>query len=162
MARRRHLLVLFSHDVLHRLGPISTYWPHAHGAAGVDVFFAISGILICTLLLGEERQTGTISLRGFYIRRAFRILPAPFVYVAVVAILSALHVLTSVHKSELVSSPLFCRNIQFLVTPGWYTGHFWSLSNQLLGFSDFRLGALFIAAGMAVALQQDETRCSGT
>ena len=110
MARRRHLLVLFSHDVLHRLGPISTYWPHAHGAAGVDVFFAISGILICTLLLGEERQTGTISLQGFYIRRAFRILPAPFVYVAVVAILSALHVLTSVHKSELVSSPLFCRN----------------------------------------------------
>ncbi|NUT22832.1 MAG: acyltransferase [Hamadaea sp.] len=46
------------------------------GFVGVDVFFVISGYLITSLLLREYGQTGRISLRGFYIRRAKRILPA--------------------------------------------------------------------------------------
>jgi peptidoglycan/LPS O-acetylase OafA/YrhL len=47
----------------------------AHCYLGVDVFFAISGFLICGLLLREYEETGDISLRRFYIRRCFRILP---------------------------------------------------------------------------------------
>lgn len=52
-------------------------WPSAvpNGLLGVDVFFVISGYLITTLLLAE-RDTGRIDLRGFYLRRARRILPA--------------------------------------------------------------------------------------
>ena len=45
------------------------------GAFGVDIFFAISGFLITTLLLREQRRNGCISLRDFYIRRTLRIWP---------------------------------------------------------------------------------------
>nr|WP_268245150.1 SGNH hydrolase domain-containing protein [Couchioplanes caeruleus] len=48
----------------------------AGGYVGVDVFFVISGFLITTLLLKELDRTGTISLSGFYARRAVRLLPA--------------------------------------------------------------------------------------
>lgn len=46
------------------------------GHFGVDIFFVISGFLITSLLLKERHTSEGISLRGFYIRRAFRILPA--------------------------------------------------------------------------------------
>jgi peptidoglycan/LPS O-acetylase OafA/YrhL len=46
------------------------------GYIGVDVFFVLSGFLITTLLLEEWAAQGRISLRGFYRRRARRILPA--------------------------------------------------------------------------------------
>src|SRR5439155_22505891 len=46
------------------------------GFLGVDVFFAISGYLICGLLLAEWDRNGRISLRRFWARRARRLLPA--------------------------------------------------------------------------------------
>lgn len=48
-----------------------------HGATiSLDIFFALSGFLITVLLLDEKRLTGRIDLRGFYVRRAARLLPA--------------------------------------------------------------------------------------
>jgi peptidoglycan/LPS O-acetylase OafA/YrhL len=56
------------------------------GFLGVDVFFVLSGFLITSLLLDELGRTGRIALRGFWIRRARRLLPALLVMVlAVVA-----------------------------------------------------------------------------
>ena len=49
------------------------------GYLGVDVFFTLSGYLITALLVAEWRVSGTISLRGFWTRRARRLLPALFV-----------------------------------------------------------------------------------
>jgi peptidoglycan/LPS O-acetylase OafA/YrhL len=46
------------------------------GFLGVDIFFVLSGFLITALLLNEQRQTGRISLKAFYGRRALRLLPA--------------------------------------------------------------------------------------
>src|SRR5437016_5077665 len=54
------------------------------GYLGVDVFFVLSGFLITTLLLEEWAGRASISLRGFYRRRALRLLPA-LVAVSVVA-----------------------------------------------------------------------------
>ena len=54
------------------------------GAFGVDVFFGLSGLLITRLLLDEFGRTGSFDLRGFYIRRAFRILPPYLMFLAVV------------------------------------------------------------------------------
>ncbi len=51
---------------------------YAH--VGVQIFFVISGYLITTILLNEHVQTSTIDLRQFYIRRAYRILPAAAVF----------------------------------------------------------------------------------
>lgn len=46
------------------------------GYLGVDVFFVLSGFLITTLLLRELRKSGRIDLKGFWLRRARRLLPA--------------------------------------------------------------------------------------
>lgn len=56
------------------------------GFIGVDVFFVLSGFLITSLLLDEFRRTDRIDLKGFWIRRARRLLPAMIVMtLAVVA-----------------------------------------------------------------------------
>ncbi len=62
------------------------------GWLGVDVFFALSGFLITSLLVEEYAVTGTIALRLFYARRALRLLPA---------LLGLLIVVTIVHLATL-------------------------------------------------------------
>ena len=60
------------------------------GFVGVDVFFAISGFLITSLLLRELEATGSVSLRDFWARRARRILPAALTVIAACAAATAL------------------------------------------------------------------------
>ncbi len=86
------------------------------GALGVGVFFAISGYLITTLLLEDQ------NLRGFYIRRVFRILPPAYLYLIVVAIAEPLR------HGELASAAFFYSN--YWADRSWYTAHFWSLSME--------------------------------
>jgi len=62
------LLVMFNH--VHGAVPSWIYGP-----LGVDVFFVLSGFLITTLMLREKERKGNVSLRGFYTRRFFRIIP---------------------------------------------------------------------------------------
>lgn len=58
----------------------------AGGFIGVDIFFVLSGFLITSLLLDEFARTGRVDLKGFWIRRARRLLPALLVMtLAVVA-----------------------------------------------------------------------------
>jgi peptidoglycan/LPS O-acetylase OafA/YrhL len=101
------------------------------GPNGVSLFFAISGFLICSRLLEEKRAFGQISLRGFYIRRACRILPPAMFYLLVIGALS-LCGLIIVSPGEWWSSALFFRN--YLpgdrISRGWggYTIHYWSLA----------------------------------
>jgi peptidoglycan/LPS O-acetylase OafA/YrhL len=53
-----------------------------NGWEGPSVFFVISGFLITTLCLREQRRDGAVSLSAFYVRRACRILPLYFVVLA--------------------------------------------------------------------------------
>lgn len=72
-------------DGLRALSVLAVIWHHTSGVPGpqisqrgfmgVDLFFAISGFLITTLLLRERDRTAAISLRKFFVRRALRIFP---------------------------------------------------------------------------------------
>jgi peptidoglycan/LPS O-acetylase OafA/YrhL len=68
------LIVIISHLGL-RPETSRPWLPHA-GEMGVEMFFVISGFLITLLLLREHRRTQAVSLKHFYLRRSFRILPA--------------------------------------------------------------------------------------
>ncbi|MGH3127386.1 MAG: acyltransferase family protein [Gaiellaceae bacterium] len=67
----------------------------ASGGLGVDLFFVLSGFLITTLLLDERARSGSVSLVGFYRRRALRLLPALLVFVAVYLVVALLVATTS-------------------------------------------------------------------
>jgi peptidoglycan/LPS O-acetylase OafA/YrhL len=102
----------------------------AHGSLGVDLFFAISGFLICGLLLQEYQSHGGVNLRRFYIRRCFRILPP---YYAALAVFCAISTFGMIHVnySYLPSCFLFYRNYKPLGMDeqgGFYTAHFWTLA----------------------------------
>jgi peptidoglycan/LPS O-acetylase OafA/YrhL len=64
------------------------------GQLGVDLFFALSGFLITTLILREERGRVAAGLRqgfdigAFYIRRALRILPAFYLVIGTLILVS--------------------------------------------------------------------------
>jgi peptidoglycan/LPS O-acetylase OafA/YrhL len=133
------------------------------GPNGVSLFFAISGFLICSRLLEEEQIFGRISLKGFYIRRACRILPAAFTYLGVLALLGVSGLLI-VTPLEWWSCVLFFRNYlpPEWIRVGWggYTIHYWSLAVEehfyllwpaLLAFSG-RVRARYVAAGLAAAV----------
>ena len=95
------------------------------GPVGVTVFFVLSGFLITRLIVRERRTTGTMDVRAFYLRRALRILPAYWVYIAVIAILARMHLV-------LASPSSFARSLSFttnyLNPHSWVLNHSWSLS----------------------------------
>lgn len=87
-------------DGLRALSVLAVVWHHTagtgrpglagRGALGVDMFFAISGFLITTLLLRERRSTGRISLGKFYARRSLRIFPLYYLVLLTYIVLVAL------------------------------------------------------------------------
>ncbi len=158
------LSVICYHDRVHQLWIFSTSLIHQYGDLGVDLFFAISGVLICSRLLEEERVTGGISLKGFYIRRFFRICPPAWLYLIAYVLLSLFHLLP-VDVGGVLASFLMVRNFWVGVagdTPRtWYTIHFWSLSVEehfylllpsLLIFVKRRRAVLLGALSVAVML----------
>ncbi|HUI04393.1 MAG TPA: acyltransferase family protein [Acidimicrobiales bacterium] len=60
------------------------------GFLSVDVFFALSGYLITSLLVAEWRGTSTVSLGRFWSRRARRLMPALFLMLTAVGVGAAL------------------------------------------------------------------------
>ena len=97
------------------------------GHMGVLLFFALSGYLITTRLLEERARSGAISLREFYLRRAFRIIPPALVYLGVVALLAALGVIVY-RPGAFAGALLFYINYIDPGVNGWRVTHFWSLS----------------------------------
>jgi peptidoglycan/LPS O-acetylase OafA/YrhL len=95
------------------------------GQLGVDTFFVISGFLITQLLLNEANQTGSVSLAGFYVRRATRILPAMLIYVLTAMVASAVG-LTRLDSMEGVKAVTFLCNTSFVQCAHTFR-HFWTL-----------------------------------
>ena len=124
-------LVLLSHGTFNA-NLASQFWVDffnslPRGEDGVRIFFCLSGFLITHLLLREECKNGGISLKSFYARRALRILPVYFAYVATVALLNiALH-WEMIWKS-FVPPLTFTTGLWWRRYEVWEFAHFWTLS----------------------------------
>ncbi|HTW48589.1 MAG TPA: acyltransferase [Acidobacteriaceae bacterium] len=121
------LMVMLLHSLqkLSQTHHVAKAWYVAgNGGLGVFIFFVISGYLITTLLLREFDRSGRISLRRFYFRRALRILPPVYVYIAVIVMLALAgkFVLT---RLNIVSAMFFFAND---VRRPWAMDHLWSLA----------------------------------
>ncbi len=92
------------------------------GWVGVDLFFVLSGYLVSGLLFAEYRSRGTLSVKRFYARRAWKIYPA---FYAMLAASAAGLVLAHGQPPAnlLLSEGLFVQNY----LPGIWL-HTWSLA----------------------------------
>jgi peptidoglycan/LPS O-acetylase OafA/YrhL len=102
------------------------------GSLGVDVFFVLSGFLITTLLVEEWQRRGSISLKHFYLRRAFRLWPAFFTLLLIYGLTSLLlqsAVEAMARRREVLIAACYIANWPKLHGVGMPTlGHTWSLS----------------------------------
>jgi len=102
------------------------------GPLGVLGFFVLSGFLITWLLLKEEDKFGSISLKGFYRRRALRIFPAFYVFWIVAVALRFLAHPEDFPWSQAWSAFFYVSNyLHAIVHPNPdYMIHTWSLSAE--------------------------------
>lgn len=109
----------------------------AGGFVGVDIFFVISGYLICGMTDADLRN-GSFSLGNFYKRRILRILPALFVMLLVTGVLAYnyfLPVELEDFAKSLASAVGSVANVYFAKTAGYFEApaetkpllHTWSL-----------------------------------
>jgi peptidoglycan/LPS O-acetylase OafA/YrhL len=156
------LFVIASHIVMGRAnGHIHSYVAHELlsmlnlGQLGVTVFFVISGYLITSLLMRELQQTGRIKLRRFYARRALRIFPAYYLFLLLIALASALNIL-SISPLSLVSAATY--TVNYCTSCGgtdmWYLTHTWSLAveEQFYLIWPVALVVLGLGGGLRLAL----------
>jgi peptidoglycan/LPS O-acetylase OafA/YrhL len=130
-------------DGLRAVAVLSVLLFHAHfpatsgGFIGVDVFFVISGYLICGIV-ANDIANNKFSLVKFYERRCRRIVPALLSVTAVVVCLAGFVLLPRDMESfcrSLVATVLFSSNIYFWRTTKYFDGaaefkpllHTWSL-----------------------------------
>jgi len=110
-------------------------WALLKGAnAGVDIFFVLSGFLITALLIEEWEQTGTITLKSFYWRRALRLVPALLVLLTALYFLSDLLFLPAEANATKRGIP-----VAFVYA-----------SDLAVAFFDLRLGALHHSWSLAI------------
>jgi len=116
--------------------------PHMDGGfMGVDTFFVLSGFLITSLLIGEWRQTLTIKLGAFWVRRARRLLPALLMMLLFVAFFAAVIVPKGTYgalRLDALSTLLYVSNWHFILVNSNYFAensataspllHTWSLA----------------------------------
>jgi peptidoglycan/LPS O-acetylase OafA/YrhL len=116
-------LVLVGHFAFAAGFPIHrSWWTDEYAHYGVLIFFIISGYLITTLLIREREKTGTINLKQFYIRRAYRILPAAYFYLVMVTVVFY----ASLPFKYLVTAYTYLTS--YAVHSPWVLLHLWSLS----------------------------------
>lgn len=99
------------------------------GWIGVDLFFALSGFLITTLLIKEYDRSNKISIRKFYVRRVLRLLPALIICIILANLLWSITKLSPV--SDRMTSTLGAIFYFTNLISGHVSGnmaHLWSLS----------------------------------
>ena len=97
------------------------------GQIGVLIFFFISGFVITRAALREIDNTSAFSLRAFYIRRGFRIIPPLALYLCACLVLGAFGIV-DFHIGNAIPAFLYVCNIGPLNNCIWLGGHTWSLA----------------------------------
>lgn len=122
---------MWTHDLKWRIAGHSLATVQGVGGLGVNLFFAISGILITTRILEEENLCGYFDIKKFYVRRIFRIQPAAWVYLATIACLLTAGSVTTLWRHWLGALGMYENFIYqgpALDYLGFFVGHFWSLA----------------------------------
>jgi len=140
--------------VLYHTGYLTAGWgsrPFPGGFIGVDLFFALSGFLITSLLLGQLERRGRIDFREFWIRRVRRLVPAlVFAVVGVAALVALLNdnVDAETLRNSAIGSVLFVSNWQ--QAAGWQfqfeLSHTWSLAVEMQFYLVWPLVLIVMAA----------------
>lgn len=102
----------------------------AYGYLGVQVFFTLSGFLITSILL-NEKSAGKVSINRFYIRRAFRLLPALFLFLIFIQGYNLIFESGDGRKAiqgEIWASLFYVYNLSWLWNDGKLITHMWSLA----------------------------------
>ncbi|HEX5125704.1 MAG TPA: acyltransferase [Rhodocyclaceae bacterium] len=99
-------------------------WRFQLGDLGVRIFFVISGFLITTLLIKEQRKHGAINLPGFYLHRVLRIFPAYYLMLAIMAVAAAMG-LQEYSLSSMLAPATYLSNYFGAPMP---VAHTWSLA----------------------------------
>jgi peptidoglycan/LPS O-acetylase OafA/YrhL len=97
------------------------------GMLGVDMFFALSGFLITSLLVDEYRRSGTVRFSRFYERRARRLLPALLLTLLIVAAYAnwfAEPDLLGSIRGDALSTLFYVSNWHFVFSDQGYFVHF--------------------------------------
>ena len=92
---------------------------------GVVVFFVISGFLITELLRAEFHRKGKISLKLFYARRALRLFPPAYAYLACLCLFWFAGFLNLSWRDVWYAATYTANH---LIGGAWEVGHLWSLS----------------------------------
>jgi peptidoglycan/LPS O-acetylase OafA/YrhL len=139
-------LVEFSHPFYAQVVPALVWRARPLGLLGVQIFFCISGFVICRGMLREARDHGAVDMRAFYLRRAFRILPPLLLYGLFVAVMSAAGVV-NVRLPQFLQAAAFLCNVESIGNCGWYLGHTWSLAFEEQFYLAYPMA--FAALGLA-------------
>jgi peptidoglycan/LPS O-acetylase OafA/YrhL len=104
--------------------------PLVSGGEGVLIFFVLSGFLITWLLLRENDELETVSLRNFYIRRSLRIFPAFYCYAAILFALHFIRQHARIVWPQALAALFYVSNYYQALNGDPNTGfsHTWSLS----------------------------------
>jgi peptidoglycan/LPS O-acetylase OafA/YrhL len=92
---------------------------------GVNLFFIISGFLITSIIISEEKITGKINLKNFFFKRIIRIFPVYFALLFVYLIFHLLGIIF-IPKESWITAITYTKYFNWKVD--WYTAHGWSLS----------------------------------
>lgn len=121
------MLILGYHDIGHYTSGFS-HWLNAWFT--VDMFFLISGYLITSILVKEERKTGSISLKNFYVRRWLRIAPAYYVCIGAAIVWCMMG--GNHHLKPFAYAAMYLTNLDLafgwnLIPLKYGVSHFWTL-----------------------------------
>lgn len=133
-------------DGLRALAIVPVVWHHAtpyplegvlgRGPLGVDLFFAVSGFLITTLLLREREATGRIALGPFWVRRSLRIFPLYYLVLGLFVLHAVFLRATGPVRTHFLASVPFYATYTSNWLVDWNVGHpivfafAWSLATE--------------------------------